>query len=67
MLSTVSKSLLLAATAISAVRAHTTFTDFFVDGIPQGDGTCVRMNQNIQQATFPISDVTSDDMACGKS
>ncbi|KAI4124365.1 MAG: hypothetical protein LQ338_004839 [Usnochroma carphineum] len=30
-----------------------------------GDGTCVRMSNNIAQATFPIRPVTSQDMACG--
>ncbi|KAL9000129.1 MAG: hypothetical protein Q9169_001204 [Polycauliona sp. 2 TL-2023] len=60
-----SRALLLAAAAIDAARAHTTFTNFFIDQAPQGDGTCVRMSNNIQQATFPIKGVTSQEMACG--
>ncbi|KAL8948487.1 MAG: hypothetical protein Q9222_005330 [Ikaeria aurantiellina] len=59
------KALLLAAAALRAVSAHTTFTNFYVDGAPQGDGTCVRMSNNIPQATFPIKPITSQDMACG--
>lgn len=46
--------------------AHTTFTNLFIDGKNQGDGTCVRMPFNDSTATFPIRPVTSDDMACGK-
>ena len=63
-------SVLLLAAATRAVKAHTTFTNFFVDNVPQGDGTCVRMSNNIDQATFPIRPigaVTSNDMACGTS
>lgn len=46
--------------------AHTAFTNFFVNGVDQGDGTAVRMSNNNQQATYPLSSVTSPDMACGK-
>lgn len=60
-----SNSLLVAATIFSAATAHTTFTNFYVDGAPQGDGTCVRMSNNIPEATFPIRPITSQDMACG--
>ena len=62
------RTVLLAIVAVKAANAHTTFTNFFVDDVPQGDGTCVRMSNNIQQATFPIRPigaVTSNDMACG--
>ncbi|KAL8824691.1 MAG: hypothetical protein Q9191_004882 [Dirinaria sp. TL-2023a] len=61
-------SVLLVIAATGAVNAHTAFTNFFVDNVPQGDGTCVRMSDNIDQATFPIRPigaVTSNDMACG--
>ena len=57
--------MLAIAVTLQGARAHTTFTNFFVNGEPQGDGTCVRMSNNIQKATFPISSVNSDDMACG--
>ncbi|KAL8720532.1 MAG: hypothetical protein Q9225_002624 [Loekoesia sp. 1 TL-2023] len=60
-----SKALLVAVAAFDAASAHTTFTNFFIDGAPQGDGTCVRMSDNIPEATFPIRPVTSQDMACG--
>ncbi len=57
---------MLAAGAAQIVNAHTAFTNFFVDGVDQGDGFAVRMNKNNGQATFPISSVTSPDVACGK-
>ncbi|KAL8841195.1 MAG: hypothetical protein Q9170_001049 [Blastenia crenularia] len=60
-----SRALLVAVAAFEIVNAHTAFTNFFIDGAPQGDGTCVRMSNNIQQATYPIRPVTSNDMACG--
>ncbi|KAL8841383.1 MAG: hypothetical protein Q9205_002779 [Flavoplaca limonia] len=60
-----SKTLLLAASVIHAASAHTTFTNFFIDQAPQGDGTCVRMSNIINKATDPIRPVTSQDMACG--
>ncbi|OTB08242.1 glycoside hydrolase family 61 protein [Hypoxylon sp. CI-4A] len=49
----------------SIVHAHTTFTTLFVNDVSQGDGTCVRMNKNPQQCSYPIASVDSDDMACG--
>lgn len=60
-----SKALLLAAAAFDVANAHTSFTNFFVDKAPMGDGTCVRMSNDIPKATFPIRPVTSQDMACG--
>ena len=59
------KTLLLAAGSAQLANAHTAFTNFFIDGSPQGDGTAVRMSNIMGQATFPISSVTSPDMACG--
>lgn len=58
----------LALAAATTVSAHTAFTNFFVDDVNQGDGTCVRMSNNIEQATWPIGPpgaVTGNDMACG--
>lgn len=60
------KVFILAAGAAQLARAHTTFTNFFVNGVDEGDGTAVRMSNNIPQATYPISSVTSPDMACGE-
>ena len=57
---------IVVAALAQTVSAHTTFTNFFIDGTPMGDGTCVRMSNNIQQATFPIKDITGNDMACGE-
>ncbi|KAL5118143.1 hypothetical protein ACEQ8H_003978 [Pleosporales sp. CAS-2024a] len=59
------QSMLLAALASApAVLAHTVFTDFYVDGVPQGDGVAMRMSTNNAQAGSPISSLDSDDMAC---
>ena len=58
--------LILGAGFTQLASAHTAFTNFFVNGVDQGDGTAVRMSNNNQQATYPISSVTSPDMACGK-
>ena len=55
----------LAATTARLVSAHTLFTNFYVDGANMGNGTCVRMSNNIDHATFPVKGITSDDMACG--
>lgn len=48
------------------VAAHTVFTTLFVNDVSQGDGTCVRMPSDPSTATFPINDLDSDSMACGK-
>ena len=58
--------IILAAGTASFGNAHTAFTNFFVDGVDQGDGTAVRMSNNIPEATYPLPNVTTDDMACGK-
>lgn len=59
------KSVLLAVAAAQVVNAHTRFTNFYVDGVNQGDGTCVRMSNINDQATNPVHGITSNDMACG--
>lgn len=50
---------------VRSATAHTLFTNFFVDGVDQGNSTCVRMSNIIQNATDPLPDVTTPDMACG--
>jgi len=59
------RSLAAAFTAIQAVAAQTLFTTLFVNDVNQGNGTCIRMPWYIQNATAPVTDLTSDDMACG--
>lgn len=61
------KSVVLAVTASQLVSSHTLFTNFYVDDANQGNGTCVRMDNNIDKATGPIKGITGNDMACGKS
>lgn len=60
------KSFLVAAGAAQVVTAHTLFSNFFVNGVDQGDGTAVRMTNIMQQSTFPIKSIESGDMACGE-
>ena len=59
------KGIVLAAAGAQLVSSHTLFTNFYVDGANMGNGTCVRMSNNVDRATFPIKGITSDDMACG--
>ncbi|KAF2855794.1 lytic polysaccharide monooxygenase [Plenodomus tracheiphilus IPT5] len=58
-------AILLAALASApAALAHTVFTDFYVDGQPQGDGVAMRMSPYPDTAGSPIASLDSDDMAC---
>ncbi len=47
------------------VAGHTLMTTLYVDGENQGDGVCIRQNRNHEEATFPISPLANDAMACG--
>ena len=58
--------ILLAAGPAILTNAHTSFTNFFVDGVNQGDGTAVRMSNIMAKATYPLPSITTPDMACGK-
>ncbi|XP_014560184.1 lytic polysaccharide monooxygenase [Bipolaris victoriae FI3] len=59
------QSILLAALASApAALAHTVFTDFYVDGVPQGDGVAIRMNPSGEHTSSPIGSLDSTDMAC---
>ncbi|RHZ58921.1 lytic polysaccharide monooxygenase auxiliary activity family 9 protein [Aspergillus thermomutatus] len=60
-------NLLLAVLALltASAHAHTVFTTLYVDGESQGDGVCVRMNQNPSKASFPIEPLSSKNVACG--
>ena len=60
------QGLLLAAAAAQVINAHTVMTNFYINGLNQGNATCVRMSNDIHTATNPIKGITSDDMACGK-
>ncbi|KAF4634120.1 hypothetical protein G7Y89_g3989 [Cudoniella acicularis] len=51
--------------ALQTAAAHTVFTTLFVNDVDQGDATCVRMPTTPSNATFPINDLSSSDMACG--
>ncbi|KAL4946435.1 glycosyl hydrolase family 61-domain-containing protein [Aspergillus oleicola] len=58
---------LLGALAFSTplVAGHTLMTTLFVDGENQGDGVCVREPSDPAKATYPISPLSNDAMACG--
>lgn len=56
----------LAAWLTRSTSAHTVMTTLFVDNVDQGDGVCIRMPMTPQNATFPILNLASSDMACGK-
>ncbi|KAL4754396.1 hypothetical protein BDW72DRAFT_166778 [Aspergillus terricola var. indicus] len=47
------------------VAGHTLMTTLYVDGENQGDGVCIRMNRDAEKATYPISPLANDAMACG--
>lgn len=59
-------TLVFALTVLRGVAGHSAFTNLWVDGTDQGDGTCVRMRMKPDVATDPIRDLKSNDMACGK-
>ncbi|KAF4126564.1 Glycosyl hydrolase family 61 [Geosmithia morbida] len=49
----------------SMASAHTLFTTLFINGENQGDGTCVRLPEDPQTATYPIYPLQGEEMACG--
>ncbi|KAK4194078.1 family 61 putative glycoside hydrolase [Triangularia verruculosa] len=55
----------LATALASLATAHTVLTTVFVNGVNQGDGTCIRMSKNPDRATFPIEGINNPNMACG--
>lgn len=57
----------LALSVLQTVATHSVFTTLFVNDVNQGDGTCVRMGMTPHNCTFPISDLVSNNMACGMS
>ncbi|KAK0746684.1 glycosyl hydrolase family 61-domain-containing protein [Schizothecium vesticola] len=47
--------------------AHTVFSNLYINGVNQGDGTCIRMPKDPQTASHWIEDpYSSPDMACGR-
>lgn len=58
-------SLLLGALAAAPYAfAHTVFTGFYVNGVPQGDAVAMRMASDPQTCSNPVTDLESKDMAC---
>lgn len=58
------QSLLLALAVAPAALAHTAFTNFYVNGVSQGDGVAMRMRNDASVAGSPLEDLTSKDLAC---
>ncbi|KAF2009915.1 lytic polysaccharide monooxygenase [Aaosphaeria arxii CBS 175.79] len=56
--------MLVALAAAPSALAHTVFTNFFIDGVSQGDGVAIRMNTNLVEASNPIASLESNDLAC---
>ncbi|AEO67396.1 glycoside hydrolase family 61 protein [Thermothielavioides terrestris NRRL 8126] len=57
----------LATAFASLSTAHTVFTTLFINGVDQGDGTCIRMAKKGSVCTHPIAGgLDSPDMACGR-
>ncbi|KAI9667977.1 MAG: hypothetical protein M1821_000797 [Bathelium mastoideum] len=57
--------ILAALGAIHLAAGHTLFTNFYLNGVDQGNGTCVRMPMTPSNATFPITNLLGDEIACG--
>ena len=55
------------AASTIGINAHTLFTNFFVDGVDQGDAMCIREPQTIANATYPLPDITAPEMSCGQN
>lgn len=56
-----------ALAALEIVASHTVFTTLSINEINQNPGACVRMPMTPSNATAPMNDPGSDDMACGMS
>jgi hypothetical protein len=60
-------SLPLVAALGTLSSAHTVLTDIYINNVPQGDATCIRMPRNPSTASGPIaSPYSNPDMACGR-
>lgn len=57
--------ILAALPFLNLAAAHTVFTTLYVDGENQGDGVCVRMNQDPARVNFPVEPLSSKAIACG--
>ncbi|KAG8628763.1 hypothetical protein KVT40_002628 [Elsinoe batatas] len=63
----IKQTLLLGVALAPSALAHTIFTNFYVNGVDQGNGTCVRMSKIDNEANSPVPDVEGTDMTCGVS
>lgn len=51
--------------SLSLVEAHTRFTTLHINGKSQGDGVCIRQDQNPGTTTNFVPSITGPEMACG--
>lgn len=56
--------LVAALASAPSVLAHTVFTDYYVNGMPVGDGVAIRMSNDPEHSSAPIRGLGSSDMAC---
>jgi hypothetical protein len=50
---------------VAGASAHTMMSELYIDGVAQGDATCIRTPKSAELAVSPIEDLTSNNMACG--
>ncbi|KAI1330107.1 glycosyl hydrolase family 61-domain-containing protein [Xylariaceae sp. FL0255] len=55
----------LSASLLHAAQGHGVFSTMFINGASQGDGKCLRTSFTADNITFPITDLSSDELACG--
>ncbi|KAK5102630.1 hypothetical protein LTS08_003430 [Lithohypha guttulata] len=53
------------ASLLSVTSAHTRFTTLHINGRSQGDGVCIRQDQNPGTTTNFLPSLTGSEMACG--
>lgn len=59
------QSAILALFMTKTVFGHAGISNFYVNGVNQGDAVCLRMNTDANKWSNPIEDLNSSDMACG--
>ncbi|KAI1113769.1 glycosyl hydrolase family 61-domain-containing protein [Nemania sp. NC0429] len=55
----------LVACLSATAQAHGVFSTLFIDGQSQGDGKCLRTAFTLDNATSPITNLDSTELACG--
>lgn len=58
-------TIILAAVLTACANAHTRFTTLHINGQSQGDGVCIRQDQDPGTTTNYVPSITGPEMACG--